>query len=185
MGQAARKSLFNDLWLFYYPRLHLFIRHMFVDFEELDDAVQEIMLKVFRRLPQYRPDYAVSTWMYAIARNHCLDLLRARYNKPQTTGETNLDSLPGMYPLPEEDLLKAESMSAADRLIRSLSPSDQQIALLRFYEEMPYRHISRVLNIPVGTLKYRVHRIRKNLQSEREDQKCLKERQEYPIAKRG
>ena len=70
---------FTDLWRHYYPRLVVYVQSMHVvDEAEIEDAVQEVMLKIFRNLSSYRPTHAVSTWVYAIARNHCVDLARAR-----------------------------------------------------------------------------------------------------------
>jgi RNA polymerase sigma-70 factor (ECF subfamily) len=168
MGGAARRALFADLWNHYYPRLTLFVRRMPVEPSETEDAVQEIMLRVFRSLHRYRPDYAVSTWVYAIARNHCLDRAR-KSGRIAVAYDADPDSTPGRFAAPEELLLQGERTSLAAELLASLKPVDRQIALLRFYEELPYRRISTVMNMPVGTVKYRVHRIREVLKSKRED----------------
>ena len=172
MGRSARHALFQDLWHYYYRRLYMFVRRLSVDPEELDDAVQEVMLKVSRRLNSYRPEYAISTWIYSIARNHCIDMARSRALREVGKVRDDPDSSPGLYPSPEEQLERADVLSYAERLVNSLAPEDQQIALLRFYEEMPSRQISSVLEIPAGTLKYRVHRIR-HLLRQRHEEECV------------
>lgn len=169
MGDEAIRSLFSDIWYSYYQRLHVFVRRMVNDPEDVDDSVQEVMLKVFRNLRRYRPDYAVSTWIYTLARNYCLDYLRkvhVRLPLAVGIGEREIES---PYPVPEAAALKSESIDFAKGLIDSLSGKDQQIAFLRFFEEMPYSRISSILDIPVGTLKYRVHQIRKILRGKRDE----------------
>jgi RNA polymerase sigma factor (sigma-70 family) len=166
MGNSSLQSLFSDLWYHYYPRVHVFIRRMLTDPMDADDAAQEVMIKVYNRLRQYRPDYAVSTWIYSIARNHCLDTMRAVRRRVPVAAGGEPDSIAGPYRSPEEEILHQERKSLADELVSRLSPEDQQIALLHFFEEMPYRQVSAVMGIPTGTLKYRVHRIRKQLREE-------------------
>ena len=169
MGNSSIHSLFSDLWHYYYPRVHVFIRRMLTDPMDVDDAAQEVMMKVFNRLRQYRPDYAVSAWIYSIARNHCLDAIRSARRRVPVAANGEPDSVAGPYPSPEEEALHQERTSQVDELMGRLSPEDQQIAFLHFFEEMPYRRVSAVLGIPTGTLKYRVHRIRHQLREEREN----------------
>ncbi len=169
MGSASIRALFTDIWHHYYPRVHVFIQRMLADPADADDATQEAMIKVFQKLRQYRPDYAVSTWIYAIARNHCLDRIRSERIRAPMASIGEPDCLPGLYASPEEAFLRRELMLQTVDLVRTLSPEDQQIAFLHFFEEMPYRQVSMVMAIPIGTLKYRVHRIRQVLRGERED----------------
>ena len=172
-GPAARRALFEDIWRHYYRGLYLFARRMAVDAAEIEDVVQEVMLKVFQRLEEYRPDFAVSTWIYTIARNHCIDTSRSKHLREKRETRSEVDHIPGRYLSPEDELQQAESVHQVELLMNSLSPGDQRIAFLRFYEEMPYRRISSVLDIPVGTLKYRVHHIRNTLRNARENKPCL------------
>ncbi len=167
MGDEAVKSLFADIWYHYYPRLRIFVQRMLVQPEDVDDAVQEAMMKVYQHLAAYRPDCAVSTWIYTIARNHCLDRIRKERVRMRLVSGGDSGEIVSPYPTPEAAVLRSESASLAGALIESLSPEDQQIAFLRFFEEMPFKRISIVLGTPVGTLKYRVHRIRKELRERR------------------
>ena len=169
MGEDAVKSLFSDIWNHYYPRLRLFIRRMLDQSEDVDDAIQEVMLKVYGNLTAYRPSHAVSTWIYTIARNHCLDRIRREQVRIRVvSGGGDLD-FESPYPTPEDALLRSESRSLAKALVQSLSPEEQQLAFLRFYEEMPFKQISSVMGAPVGTLKYRIHVIRRKMRERRAD----------------
>ena len=98
-----------------------------------------------------------------------LDAIRSARRRVPVAANGEPDSVAGPYPSPEEEALHQERTSQVDELMGRLSPEDQQIAFLHFFEEMPYRRVSAVLGIPTGTLKYRVHRIRHQLREEREN----------------
>lgn len=169
LGNRARALLFSDIWYHYYPRLSVFVGHFLTHPDDIDDAVQEAMLKVYRYLDRYRPDRAFSTWIYSIARNHCLDQLRREAVKKRYTTGNIKDEFVSPYPTPEGMVLQSDMAKTARALIGSLSPENRQIAFLRFFEEMPYSHISKILGIPVGTLKYRIHQMREKLRERRAD----------------
>ena len=168
MGDEAVESLFSDIWYQYYPRLHVFIKRMSIRPADVDDAVQEAMLKVYRNLKAYSVKYAVSTWIYSIARNHCLDMLRKERTQLKVVAESHREEYESPYRGPEETLILSERANQLNALIESLDQQDQQLVFLRFFEEMPYREISSVLSIPVGTLKYRIHSIRRKLRDRKE-----------------
>jgi RNA polymerase sigma factor (sigma-70 family) len=168
MGDKALESLFSDIWYHYYPRMRVFVQRMFSQPEDVDDAVQEAMLKAYHHLGRYRPDCAFSTWIYTIARNHCLDRLRKEQVRIRLTAHSHTPEFESPYPSPEASALRSESVRIAAALIKSLSSEDEQIALLRFFEEMPFNQISKVLGIPIGTLKYRIHHIRRKLRDKRD-----------------
>ena len=167
LGNRARELLFSEIWRYYYPRLSVFVGNFLTHPDDIDDAVQEAMIKVYRHLDRYRPDRAFSTWVYSITRNHCLDQLRREAVKMRYTLNDCKEEFVSPYPTPEVKALQSDMAETAKALIESLSPEHRQIAFLRFFEEMPYSHISKVLGIPVGTLKYRVHQIREKLRERR------------------
>ena len=157
------RQCFTDLWRHYYPRLVVYVRSArVVEEAEVEDAVQEVMLKILRNLSSYRPTHAVSTWVYAIARNHCTDLARARARRPphRSLDESAAGEPRDTAPTPEGELLDHETHRLVAEALERLSPELRQVAFLRFHEEMKHREIARALGIPVGTAKYRVHTIR-------------------------
>ena len=169
MGDEAVKSLFSDIWYQYYPRLRVFVQHMLILPEDIDDAVQDVMLKVYQHLGAYRPSRAFSTWIYAITRNHCFDRIRKERVRMRVAAGSDDYDFESPYPTPEVVALRSDSINLAKALIESLSPEDQQIAFLRFFEEMPFAQISKVLGAPVGTVKYRIHQIRRKLRERRDE----------------
>ncbi len=166
--QQKNTERFEAIWKSYYPRLVVFVQVMVNQPNTgAEDIVQEILIKIFQNLHRYNPHYTLNTWIYGIARNHCLDFLRKESTYRRTVQalqqnaavEAHIPSQGG----PEERILQAEVMDSIEQFIHTLSREDQQIAMLRFYESMKYREIGRVLNMPTGTVKYKVHTIRSQL----------------------
>ena len=165
MGNDLRNELFERIWAEYYNKLRLFVSSL-VRVDDPEDLVQDIMIKVLSRLHSYNPFYSFNTWIYSIARNHCRDFLRRkkisdRYVSFQS--ETVPSDGRRRTPTPEEIVLINETDKTVRIFLNSLAGGDRQISLLRFYEGMSYREIGKVLDMPAGTVKYRVHTIRSRL----------------------
>lgn len=159
------RDSFEELWKRFYPKVYVFVAGMLTGADiDADDFVQEIMLKVSRRIENYDPTFSLSTWVYTIARNHCIDVMRASRPKSTTGGANDFaDHAVSHYPGPENEALSKELDTTVDRFMGTLPVRDRQIAFLRFHERLSYRSIGKIMEIPVGTLKYRVHEARKSL----------------------
>ncbi len=172
-SQSTRDELMGAVWREYYARLVVFVS--LFDFgapdgahQEREDLVQEIMVKVMVNLHRYNPRYAFTTWIYSVARNHCRDWarrqrVRARHAAPHEVEET-ASCLPG----PEELYLAREEAAITDGYLARLTDLERQIAFLRLVEHERYDDIGRILAMPAGTVRYRVHEIRKGLENELE-----------------
>lgn len=178
---------FLAIWSDYYPRLSVYLRRVFgiTAREDREELVQEILLKVFCNLHHYNKKYALSTWVYRIARNRSIDFLRkkkrrkllaapADYANPAAEPFADEDSpvlvsaqdITRGRPDPvAEDFLKKEEREAVRRALKSLGSEDRHIVFLRYYEELSCREIGKVLKLPEGTVKSRFHRIRGELRS--------------------
>jgi RNA polymerase sigma-70 factor (ECF subfamily) len=156
---------FEGIWKRYYPRLSVFVSCIAAGLER-EDLLQEIMLKVFENLDAYDSQRSLGPWIYTIARNHCIDALakekhyRRLPERLQRGWEASrkLDCSD-----PEQHLMQSELQGMIRRYIRGLPARDRQIAFLRFYESLAHRDIARILRVPAGTVRYRVHLIRKGL----------------------
>ena len=123
---------------------------------------QEVLVKVYRNFEKYDSAYSMTTWIYRIARNHCIDTARQHIRKRHAALPDNIEA-GGLTP--EETAVTAEETALVESFLDSLERTDRQIAFLRFYEDAKYREIAEVLDIPAGTVKYRVHEIRKGLRA--------------------
>lgn len=129
--------------------------------EDAEDLAQETFIKAFRSLPSYDPQYAFSSWLFKIASNLCIDHFRR-----QRTETVSLDDedkpleIPDGTQNPEEAAVAQSERSVIDAAIGSLPVDYRLVILLRHKEEKSYEEIAQILNLPLGTVKAKVHRAR-------------------------
>jgi RNA polymerase sigma-70 factor (ECF subfamily) len=128
--------------------------------EDARDATQDAFLTVLRKLDQFRGDAAFTTWMHRVAVNACYDLLRKRKRQPmlRLVADEEADRTDDLGP-PVSD--PADAVAGGIDVARALAqvPEDFRIVLvLADVEDLPYDEIARVLGVPIGTVKSRVHR---------------------------
>ncbi len=154
----SKKSLYEYIWITYHRKLLFFIiTQTHAGFEESEDIAQDIMIKIFNNLHLYNLRNSFNTWFYSIARNHCIDYLRKKRYETKEFKENEY------YSEANDKLLSNEINTGLNIFIKSLEEEDQEIIFLFFYEEMTYKEISVLINKPVGTLKYKIFEIKKNL----------------------
>jgi RNA polymerase sigma-70 factor, ECF subfamily len=128
--------------------------------DDAHDAAQETFMTVLRKMDGFRGDAAFTTWLHRIAVNACYDELRRRKRRPILHATSDGPDAPPHEPGapaadPTEDV--AGALDAASALAQV--PEDFRVALvLADVQDLPYDDIARVLDVPVGTVKSRVHR---------------------------
>jgi len=161
----------DQLWSDYRPRLVVFARTFGGAVADCpEDTAHDIIARAIERIHLFDRNHAFSTWIYRLARNYCIDANRRRRRRSEILRQ-NATALvePSTGRGPEETLERKESLAAIGRAIGRLSPGDQQIAFLRFYEELPVADVGEVMSKPVGTVKYRLHVILGRVRSELEE----------------
>ena len=127
--------------------------------DDAADAAQETFLAALRKLTQFRGDAAFTTWLHRIAVNACYDLLRRQRRQPLLrlaieVGDTDPDTGP---PMPDH----ADEVVGTRDMAEALAgvPDEFRVALvLADVEDLPYEEIAKILDVPLGTVKSRVHR---------------------------
>ena len=137
---------------------------------DAEDIAQTVFFKAWKALPGYRGEAALSTWLYRLTSNVCIDHLR-REKRQRTVPLTRLDDEDGERPLdlpdpdpgPEERAEQSERRAALRRAVAQL-PEDQRAALLlRESGGLSYSEIAAALRVPEGTVKSRIARARLQL----------------------
>jgi RNA polymerase sigma factor (sigma-70 family) len=159
----SRQEIFETIWNQYHKRILFFIRGMVSDSAE--DLLQDVMLKVYQNLDTYLPRYSFKGWIYTVARNHCINQLKRKKLPLQGQGPGNDErGILSDNHNPEERMIQSELNAHIQILLDSMQPELRQMAFLRFYEGLKCREIARILDMPSGTVKSRLHRIRRTLQ---------------------
>ncbi len=135
---------------------------MLRDRARAEDTTQDIFLRVWRALPGFAGQSALSTWIYAIAKNACLSELRKR--RPTVSLDQNDDD--GYHPAvaalaaPEADDSATVSVG---QLLDQLPERYRQAVVLFYMEDKSYEQTAASLGLPLGTVKALLHRARKRL----------------------
>ena len=165
--EAARQAVFRQVWDHYQQPLIYFIQRF--TGRHAEDIFQDIMLKVYENLDRYRPWYAFSTWLYTIARNHCLNWI----SRNRSSAASLASITAGQTADPESLLIGKETARRIEQFLESQKPDHQQMAFLRFYEGMPLKQIAGILKIPLGSIKSRLHLMKKEIQTILENENAI------------
>ena len=120
------------------------------DRESAADLAQEICAKAYKNLGYFKGQSKFSTWLFSIARNHCLNAVRARSSTPDMESEeTLIESLPDLgSDNPHQTVERNQLMKIARQFVNSeLDQTEKQVFTLHFAEEMPLDVITRMLNL--------------------------------------
>jgi len=141
------------------PRVYNVALRMLGDADEARDATQDAFLTVVRKAKQFRGDAAFSTWLHRIAVNACYDILRKRRRQPMLRRvDDEGDPLPEIGP-PVADHADATAGSVdASRALQEIPDEYRIVLILADVQDLPYDEIARTLDVPIGTVKSRVHR---------------------------
>ena len=169
---AGEVEAFAPLVAGHEQRLLRLCERLLGDVEEARDAAQEVFLKAFRKAGSYRPRGQVYTWLYRIAVNHCLNLLRRRrvvrfIRLGEGAGE---DEAPALEPAdgragPEAELAARRRWRATRRAIERLPPGQRAVLVLVRFEELSYREAAAVLGITEGAVESRLVRAMRRLEA--------------------
>ena len=134
--------------------------------EDAEDICQRSFEKAFMNIDKYNSQYAFSTWLYNIAQNEAIDhLRRSRASINSVPISEERDALDVMAATtPEEELIIDQAVSELISGIQRLPESYRQVAELRFIKDYAYEDIARELGLPLGTVKTRISRARKQLE---------------------
>jgi RNA polymerase sigma-70 factor, ECF subfamily len=144
---------FEELVLRHERRVYNVCLRMLGRPEDARDATQDAFISVLRRADSFRGQSAFSTWLHRIAVNACYDLLRKRQRAPLLDAEP---SEPGP-PSPDPAEAAAEALDVRDALLE-VPPEFRAVLVLHDVQDLPYEEIAAVLDVPVGTVKSRLHR---------------------------
>ncbi|MBI2900974.1 MAG: sigma-70 family RNA polymerase sigma factor [Planctomycetes bacterium] len=133
-----------------------------------EDIFQETFVRVLRTLPEFRPEASVATWIFTIARNLCLDHAKAKKRHREVPIDADASGNGGRVlhfremlhspaPSPDAGAEKSEMERRVIEALALLTPAKREALVMRLYADLPYQEIAKVVDAPVGTVKFRVH----------------------------
>lgn len=165
------QSAYAELMSRYRDSIYFMLLKMINNRDDAEDLTIEAFGKAFKRLHQYAPKYAFSTWLFKIASNNCIDFIRKKKKKlvsiDQPIGTSDGGSmrieLKGHGLDPEEETIKAAKVKMMREVVQKLKPRYRTLIELRYFKEYSYDEIAQELNIPLGTVKAQLFRAREFL----------------------
>lgn len=158
-----KEKAFTAIIKKYQEKLYWHIRRIVVDHEDANDILQNMFIKVWNSLGNFREDSQLYTWLYRIATNECLTFLEQQKRR-SSVSLSDVES--GL-----SNKIKADENFNANKLewklqlaIQHLPEKQRIVFTLRYYDEMPYEQMSRVLGTSEGALKASYHHAAKKVE---------------------
>ena len=167
--QNGNEQAYIELVRRYRDRLITFVFRFVGDMELSEDIVQDTMVKVYTHKHYYKEIAKFSTWIYTIAGNLAKTELRKRKRRKVTLlSQMNTDDRKYEIPsteLQSEDIVQGEYAERyIQKAILQLPLHFRTVVILRDIQELSYEEISKIVNVPLGTVKSRINRARLQLQ---------------------
>ncbi len=165
---GGNRAAFGQLVQKYQGRLFNTLLHVVGSREEAEDVCQEAFVQAFVKLDTFGGRSAFYTWLYRIAFNVSVSRRRRQRTElsidqhREQTGEEPSDTCQG----PNEQLLRAEQIDQVRRAISTLSEDFRSILVLRDIDGCCYESIAEILDLPIGTVRSRLHRARLQLRDQ-------------------
>lgn len=152
-------AAFEALYRQHATRLYNLASRMAAGATDAEDLLQDIFLLAYRKLGSFRGDSSLGTWLYRLAMNHCLDVLRNRQTRmgQVTDSMDEPDAVPVAAPGPG---LGAVSRIDLERAIEALPPACRAAFLLHDVEGFGHHEVADILGVSEGTSKSQVHKAR-------------------------
>jgi RNA polymerase sigma-70 factor (ECF subfamily) len=160
---ATKEKAYTAIIKKYQEKLYWHIRRMVVDHDDANDVLQNVLIRVWNGLENFREDSQLYTWLYRIATNECLTFLEQQKKK----ASVSLNEVEGGL----SNKIRADKHYEANKqewklqlAIQQLPEKQRVVFGLRYYDEMPYEEMSRVLETSEGALKASYHHAVKKIE---------------------
>ncbi|PFA68693.1 RNA polymerase sigma factor SigW [Bacillus sp. AFS015802] len=167
------QNAFAELVELYKDKVFQICYRMLGNRHEAEDIAQEAFIRAYVNIETFNQKRKFSTWLFRIATNLCID--RIRKKKPDyfldaevagTEGLTMYSQVAADVQLPEDEVENMELQETIHKEISKLPEKYRSVIVLKYIEELPLQEISEILDLPLGTVKTRVHRGREALRKQ-------------------
>jgi RNA polymerase sigma-70 factor (ECF subfamily) len=162
------QAAFAELMERYREPIYYMLLKMVNSQDDAEDLMIETFGKAFRRLKQYSPKFAFSTWLFKIASNGAIDFIRKKRIKALSLDKGFTDAEGDTMEIqvaddgldPGQSLEKQQRVNRMREVVAQLKPRYRRLVELRYFEEYSYDEIAAELNLPLGTVKAQLFRAR-------------------------
>lgn len=167
------RERFEELVERYQARLVNYLNRLVRDIDEAHDLAQEVFVRVYQALDRFDPQYRFSTWLFRVAQNAAIDVIRKRRFRLVPLGRSDADAPDGGREIEVPDLAPSaqERLEGSERDLRVRAAIDElpgeyrELIVMRHYGELAYEEIARAKQLPLGTVKNKLFRARQLLKA--------------------
>lgn len=169
-NEETRSYAFNLLVRKYQERLYHHIRKMVIDHDDTDDLLQEVFIKAWKGLANFREEAQLFTWLYRIASNECLTFLEKKKRKfllPIHDVKKELAQKLNTYISNKSMHFSGEEIEVKLQKVLLTLPDKQRLVFnMKYFDDMTYEEMSAVLGTSVGALKASYHHAVKKIEEQ-------------------
>ena len=180
LARSGDRSAFGQLVDLYKDKIFHLAYRMTGSRQEAEDIVQETFMRVYANLDKYDSRWKFSTWIFRIGNNLCIDRLRKRRptwsldaENPDADGGDGYAMLPTNDASPEDRMVLSEMQKNIRDAIAQLPDKYRSVVVLRYLQDLSLNEIADILELPVSTVKTRLHRGRESLRRKLEHDSIL------------
>lgn len=180
LARSGDRSAFGQLVDLYKDKIFHLAYRMTGSRQEAEDIVQETFMRVYANLDKYDSRWKFSTWIFRIGNNLCIDRLRKRRptwsldaENPDADGVDGYAMLPTNDASPEDRMVLSEMQKNVRNAIAQLPDKYRSVVVLRYLQDLSLNEIADILELPVSTVKTRLHRGRESLRRKLEHDSIL------------
>ena len=160
--KCGQREAFEELFEHYQPRLKYYIRRLDTS-GETDDILQDIWIKVFRKIRKLKDNSSFPIWLYRIARNEVFGRFRQNEKFSELPDEQELAEY-----VDDNHEFSAEDAEHLHNALNKIQPYHREVLTLSFIEQMTYEQIGQVIGCSIGTVRSRIFYAKKSLRKEME-----------------
>lgn len=169
--EEGDQKAYAELMGRYRDSVYFMLLKMVNNKDDAEDLTVEAFGKAFKRLGQYTPNFAFSTWLFRIATNNCIDFIRRKRKNTFSLDRPMQDDEGGEMVIdikaetldPEEHIMKKQKIVLLRELVDKLKPRYRTLIEMRYFQELSYEEIAAELDLPLGTVKAQLFRAREFL----------------------
>ena len=168
--QKGDQNAYAEIVELYKEKVYRICYRMLGNRHEAEDAAQEAFIRAYVNIDTYNPAMKFSSWLYRIATNLSIDKLRKKkpdvYLDEEVSGAEGLtmySQLPAADASPEDTVETLELQETVQKAIQKLPEKYRSVIVLKYIEDLSLQEISEIHDLPIGTVKTRIHRGREAL----------------------
>lgn len=167
------RNAYEDIVELFKDKVFQICYRMLGNRHDAEEIAQEAFIRAYLNIQSFKQEHKFSTWLYRIATNLCIDRLRRK--KPDyyldaevsgTDGLTLYSQIPSKDRLPDVEVENMELQENIQQAIYRLPEKYRSVIILKYVEDLSLNEISEIMNLPLGTVKTRIHRGREALRKQ-------------------